>query len=124
MGVFIGFLILIAIAIVLLKGFDKIAGRGPKQISDGIERARGSAPVEPERIPCPYCTERILPAARKCPFCKSDLNAAEAETDDALMNRYGITFDGEKYRFENYSYGRLVDAVNYAKLQASQPAHS
>ena len=41
-----GWLILIVIVIVVvaavfvLKGFDEIAGRGPKQISDGIKRAK------------------------------------------------------------------------------------
>lgn len=26
-----------------------------------------------QRVPCPYCAELILPAAKKCPFCRSDL---------------------------------------------------
>lgn len=28
------------LAVVILKQFDKIAGRGPKQVADGIEMAR------------------------------------------------------------------------------------
>lgn len=56
------------IAIVLLKGFDRIAGRGPKQVSDGIRDARSE-----NRIPCPMCAEKILPQAKICPFCKSVL---------------------------------------------------
>lgn len=35
---FIGALAVVAVA--LLKQFDKIAGRGPKQVADGIEMAR------------------------------------------------------------------------------------
>ena len=31
--------IILAIAIFLLKGFDRIAGRGPKQVSDAIKKA-------------------------------------------------------------------------------------
>lgn len=68
--VFLGVVVLIAI--VFLKGFDMIAGRGPKQVSDGIRRAR--ARESEERIPCPMCAEKILPEAKICPFCKSELS--------------------------------------------------
>jgi hypothetical protein len=61
--------IIIALAVVFLKGFDRISGRGPKQVSDGIKQARESE----ERMPCPMCAEKILPQARVCPFCKSNL---------------------------------------------------
>jgi hypothetical protein len=27
--------------------------------------------MEPGRVPCAYCAEMILPAAKICPFCKS-----------------------------------------------------
>lgn len=34
--------------------------------------ASGNAPVLPDgRVPCPECAEAILPAARRCPFCRS-----------------------------------------------------
>ena len=84
-------LVVAAIAVVVLKGFDRVAGRGPKQVSDGIEAAgRRKSPAEelqaataqrqaegppeaatdqPQRVPCPECAERIMPAARKCRFC-------------------------------------------------------
>jgi hypothetical protein len=33
---------------------------------------RGLLPALPEgRVPCPECAEAILPAARRCPFCRS-----------------------------------------------------
>ena len=33
---------------------------------------RGELPQLPEgRVPCPECAEAILPAARKCPYCRS-----------------------------------------------------
>lgn len=35
----IGAIIVIVIAILFLKGFDKIAGKGPKQIKDGINKS-------------------------------------------------------------------------------------
>jgi hypothetical protein len=67
--VFIAIAVLFSIAVILLKGFDWIAGRGPKQVSDGIEVARSSE----NRIPCPMCAEKILPQAKICPFCKSEV---------------------------------------------------
>lgn len=33
------------------------------------------------------------------------------------MEEYGIEFDGEKYKFEEYTYSNLKDAVNYATIQ-------
>ena len=33
---------------------------------------RGDLRVLPEgRVPCPECAEAILPAARRCPYCRS-----------------------------------------------------
>lgn len=33
---------------------------------------QGALPVLPDgRVPCPECAEAILPAARRCPFCRS-----------------------------------------------------
>lgn len=59
----------VILAIVLLKGFDIMAGRGPKQVSDGIRRAQRNE----NRIACPMCAEQILPKAKICPFCKSEV---------------------------------------------------
>ena len=33
----LGLLIVIIISVMFLKGFDRVAGRGPKQISDGMK---------------------------------------------------------------------------------------
>ena len=68
MGWFVLFAILF-LAVMFLRGFDRIAGRGPKQISDGITDARTAG----GRVSCPECAEMILPAAKKCPFCKSSI---------------------------------------------------
>jgi hypothetical protein len=61
----IGLAVLVWVAVVFLKGFDRVAGRGPKQVSDGI-----NATGDKNRIPCPMCAEKILPEAKICPFCK------------------------------------------------------
>jgi hypothetical protein len=65
-------ILVIGLAVLFLKGFDSISGQGPKQVSDGIKQAKASE-VQPLRIPCPLCAERILPQAKICPFCKSQL---------------------------------------------------
>lgn len=71
MEVIVG-IIVIVIAVVLLKGFDGVAGRGPKQVKDGVNSSVvGKAAAG--RIACPQCAEMIMPAAKICPFCKSQL---------------------------------------------------
>ena len=37
--------------------------------------------------------------------------------DEALMKQLGIVLEGWRYKFQDYRYDRLVDAVNYAKSQ-------
>ena len=38
-------------------------------------------------------------------------------SDQDLMRKYGISFDGEVYRYKDYRYEKLSDAINYAKLK-------
>ena len=38
-------------------------------------------------------------------------------TEQELMDKYGITFENDKYHYGKYSYDQLKDALNYAKLQ-------
>ncbi len=64
--------VVIVIAVILLKGFDRIAGRGPKQVRDGINASDASRKSE-GRVPCPECSEMILPTAKRCPFCRSEI---------------------------------------------------
>ncbi len=67
------FLILVVgLAVLVLRGFDRMAGRGPKQITDGLNQSVLGR-QDAARIPCPLCAEMIMPAAKKCPFCRSDL---------------------------------------------------
>lgn len=35
-------------------------------------------------------------------------------TDQVLMNENGIVFDGCRYKFQEYRYDRLADALNYS----------
>jgi len=45
-----------------------------KKLEQGVDPAVASPSAE-ERISCPMCAEKILPAAKICPFCKSELAA-------------------------------------------------
>jgi len=60
-------LTIIVLAVLFLKGFDKIAGRGPSQIKDGINNSIINE--EKDRIPCPKCAEMIKKDAKTCRFC-------------------------------------------------------
>lgn len=73
MGWIIVFAIITLIAVFLLKGFDRIAGRGPKQVRDGINQSSIGQKEDEGRVPCPYCAELIIPTAKKCRYCKSIL---------------------------------------------------
>jgi hypothetical protein len=58
-------------------------GVGALRMKDLVQRGRlhrraeelaqhGALPVlPPGRVPCPECAEAILPAARRCPYCRS-----------------------------------------------------
>ena len=71
-GVLVVIILIIIVAVLFLKGFDKISGRGPKQVKDGINTSV-LVKTSQDRISCPHCAEMIMPAAKICPFCKSDL---------------------------------------------------
>ena len=68
----IGLAVVLGIAIYFLKGFDRLAGRGPKQIKTGMNQA-GFEVEKTTRVPCSKCAELILPAAKICQFCKSQV---------------------------------------------------
>lgn len=39
------------------------------------------------------------------------------ESDADKMRRLNITFDGQRYKFDDYRYTNLIDAVTYAERQ-------
>ena len=44
-----------------------------QQVKDKIDSPNISQ-SDTNRIPCVYCAELILPAAKKCPFCRTELS--------------------------------------------------
>jgi len=66
--------IIIIIAVALLKGFDKIAGRGPSQIKTGINKSR-IVDESTDRHPCPRCAELIMKKAKVCRFCGNKIDS-------------------------------------------------
>jgi hypothetical protein len=73
-------IVVVGLAILFLRGFDRIAGRGPKQVEDGINQSnigQRNTLRDEGRVPCPQCAELILPAAKKCPFCRSEIARSE-----------------------------------------------
>jgi hypothetical protein len=51
----------------------------------GLRRPRRDAD-DADRVPCPFCAEKIKPEASRCPFCRSDL-AAGRPSDARLPRR-------------------------------------
>ncbi|MBC8484458.1 MAG: hypothetical protein H8D45_00240 [Bacteroidetes bacterium] len=129
-------IIVIAIAIVgayvFLKAFDQVAGRGPKQVSDGIYKATqyqqfssiGKSPdngvdklLDEETKICPECAETIKLKSKKCRFCGEQFDPEEitrliAERIPQVVDREGKvlcpqcgTLDVYKTMTKDHGYG-------------------
>lgn len=58
------------IALAIAASTVKAAPDGPSNTHD---RPKPEPPAAAARLPCPFCAEPILPAAKVCPHCRSDL---------------------------------------------------
>jgi hypothetical protein len=58
------------LAIKRYRGLDNLSKLGSNQVKHEINQ---SSSTEQIRVPCPYCAELILPAAKKCRYCQSEI---------------------------------------------------
>lgn len=78
---------------------------------------------------CAMCgAEGVIPAnsprgealAEKFALTKTQNDSPQdmsTESDADKMRRLNITFDGQRYKFDDYRYTNLIDAVTYAERQ-------
>jgi hypothetical protein len=45
------------------------------------------------------------------------------ESEEQQNAEFGIVFDGRNYRYKEYRYDRVTDAIAYAKLDRSRPGY-
>lgn len=74
---------------------------------------------------CPDCKETIMKDAIVCKHCglrfDSERDTQSAAPSDAQqMEKYRITYDGMHYKFGEYKYTKLSDAINYANAMQQQ----
>lgn len=102
----------------LRKGWEKVVARA------GGGNATVAPPVKQGSKKCPYCAEEIKAEAIVCRYCSKDLpKDAQVEPprpqgEQELMDKFGITFDGQEYAYRQFKYGKLADAINYAEKQS------
>jgi len=72
------------------------------------------------------CRDKLFPSLDDVLHFANDLEIKQSAMSDAEIKaqalsleaqKYGVTFDGERYRYQTYSYDKLEDAIRYAKLQ-------
>lgn len=51
--------------------------------------------------------------------------ASARQREDAIrqVEEFGVSFDGHQYRYQEYHYDLLADALNYALLDRASPTH-
>lgn len=90
-------------------------------IPDGANRIDSNGFKVKVNRTCPFCAEAIQPAAIVCKHCGRDLPVEqESKTDQELMDKYGISQEGDQYIYKTHRYADLHDAVNYAKKESEK----
>jgi hypothetical protein len=79
---------------------------------------------------CPFCAEMIKAEAVICRYCQRELppiqestpigsnsqpNIQQPLSDAEQMEKYGISYDGERYIYNEYKYDKLSDAIAAAR---------
>jgi hypothetical protein len=66
--------------------------------------------------------EQAIEAACAKSFQVPQADAEVPPTESEQMEKYDITFNGAYFSYKGYHYDRLLDAINYAKLNDSHPS--
>lgn len=72
---------------------------------------------------CPWCAESIKVEAIICRYCGRDIVKTQSEAENSntsnqtLMEKYNITYEGDQYIYQRYRYAQLSDAISYAKMK-------
>ncbi len=91
--------------------------RGVAHLMLGVVEIEANTASSSRRSSESYVPEALQSATHEEPEPPAHKKSAPILTDGQLMEKYGITFDGEKYHYRSYQYYRLKDAVNYAEMQ-------
>ncbi len=64
-------------------------------------------------------TSQVVDNTKTSPSSESEHYANQSSFDHTmeLVEKYGITFDGDRYAYGENKYDNMSDAINYAKLQ-------
>jgi hypothetical protein len=90
-----------------------------KAAAKHVVRSNAQRANEPVAAPSPIATvsdREAVPATQSPPHDDLSDRAGTACDDAASMSRLSIQFDGRKYRYREYQYEKLGDAIAYAHL--------
>jgi len=80
--VIFGIVTIVVVAVVLLQRFDGMTGRGPREVSNGIQASRN---VE-YHVRCPRCHRKMVPLT-ECPLCESEIRALAHERSSSVQGQ-------------------------------------
>jgi hypothetical protein len=79
-----------------------------------VVKSINNSPKAPEHVEAPAFNQQVA-QDRGIPTPEPQ------ESIDELAEQFGIIMDGGKYRYKDYAYDRLGDAIAYAKIDRSRP---
>ena len=74
-------------------------------------------------IACSECGGTVSDKAATCPHCGNPMappveaKVTDDTTPEALMKKYGVSYDGNRYVFREHHYDKFDDALEFAKVR-------
>ena len=78
-----------------------------------VVRSTSNAPTASPQVKAASFTEQVVQD-------RSVLRPEPTKTAEELAQEFGITMEGSKYRYKDYFYDSLTDAVSYAKIDRTR----